>query len=144
MGRRTVRSAEAHIEQMASALNPEVYRQYQSEVDQARADAHSFASGVADDTANAVDESREQTLRTLCEVRDGYAQLAKDGQAGKLTASEFTARLNDLEMRDTTERKQLGEIVNASDFVGEIEEAPLDYADDHRERNPAFQYDFSF
>ncbi len=144
MGRRTLRQAEAWFEEVSPVLPGEIRRQVAEEINEARKRAFAFAEGVADGRASDVDKDRETTLQELCRVRDGYAQLVRDGQAGKLTAAEFTAALNDLEDDEAKYGKKLQEYDRIAETVSQIEEAQLDYADDYAERTINNQYEFSF
>ncbi len=144
MGRRTLRQAEAWFEEVSPVLPGETRRQVAEEINEARKRAFAYAEGVAGDHAADVDKDRETTLQELCRIRDGYAQLIKDGQAGKLTATEFTAALNDLEDDERNFVGKVNAFAHKADVVSEIEEAPLDYADDYAERNPGNQFDFTF
>ncbi len=125
-------------------LPGETRRQVAEEINEARKRAFAFAHGVADAAAADVDRDREAALQELCRVRDGYAQLVKDGQAGKLTAAEFTAALDDLESRELRSGSTINGFTEAATQVTEIEEAPLDYADDYAERNPNLLHEFTF
>lgn len=144
MGRRTVLSAQQYVEENAAAINPELYRQYQEEINRAKAAAVSFATGVADGRASDVDAGREDVLRELCQVRDGYAQLIKDGQAGRLSAAEFSQAFDALESREVSSGNAVAEFTEAAAFVTDIEEDPEAYGDDYASRNPNLLHEFTF
>lgn len=142
--KRTVAQAESWLDDVGAVLPAAARAEAQREIDQAKAAAANFASGVAGDRAADIDAYREVVLKELCEVRDAYAQLAKDGQAGKLTGAEYLQRLNELQGREISCSGPVSEVAEVAAFVSEIEEDPLAYADTYASRNPANQFDFSF
>jgi len=144
VARRTLRQAEAWFEDVSPVLPGETRRQVAEEIKDARKRALAFANGVTDAAVADVDRDREAALRELCEVRDGYAQLIKDGQAGRITAAEFSAGFDDLESRELRCGNTINGFTDAVAQVTEVEEAPLDYADDYAERNPNLLHEFSF
>lgn len=144
MARRTLRQAETWFEDVSPVLPGETRRQVAEEINEARKRALAFANGVADAAVADVDRDREAALRELCEVRDAYAQLIKDGQAGRLSAAEFSQAFDALESREVSSGNTIIGFTEAVAQVTEVEEAPLDYADDYAARNPNLLHEFTF
>lgn len=145
MPRRTVRDAERWLQEMAPTLNPEHYRQLSVEVETAKARAGEFAAGIVEDRiALDVEPVRRELEQELCQIRDDYAQLKKEGTRGLLTAKEYQARSNELEVRQRAAARQVDRVEKAAEAVSRIEEDPVAYADEVATRTPNLMSDFSF
>ncbi len=141
--RRTIAEVKAWLDS-DSGLSEGDRRHIREELDQAKAALTKFAGDVATDHANDVDERREDVLVELCDVRDAFAQLVKDGRSGKLTAAEFTERLNQLEGRQASAANAVRICSETAASVTAIEEDPLAYANGVATGNVAARYNFSF
>lgn len=141
--RRTIAEVEAWLD-TDSGLSEGERRAVAAEVQAARSTLTKFSNDVATDHATDVDERREDVLHELCEVRDSYAQLVKDGKGGKLTAAEFTERLNHLEGRQASAMNGVRICSEMTASVAAIEEDPLAYASNVGAYNIAVRHNFSF
>lgn len=142
--KRSVAQAERWYEDTEPILSLEAKSAAMSEINRAKARARQFSEGVVQDIANKTDAIRSELLQELCEVRDGYAQLAKDGKAGKLSASEFLQRMNELEGRQASVANDIALVTQDAANAEHIEEDPVTYGDDILSRQPENQFDFSF
>lgn len=146
MPRRTVREAERWLQEQAPRLNPEHYRQLSVEVEDAKARAETFAAGLIEDRiALDVEPVRQELERELCQIRDDYAQLKKEGARGLLTAKEYQDRWQGLEVRQRAAARQVDRVEKAAEAISQIEEDPVGYADEVATRTmPTLMSDFSF
>lgn len=141
--RRTIAEVEGWLD-TDSGLSEGDRRNALHELNQAKATLTQFAQDIVTSHATEVDERRENVLHELCDVRDSYAQLIKDGKGGKLTAAEFAERLNQLEGRQASAANAVRICSETTASVTAIEEDPLAYANDVATRNVGARYNFSF
>lgn len=141
---RTVTDAARALEELAPTLNPEMYRRYNEELTQARNAATATAGEFADRQVADVDAVREDLLRGLCEVRDAYAALAKDGESGRISAADYQARFARLRQQQRALERRAGDIVRVAELVEGIETDPEGWADNFQNRYPHARPNFSF
>lgn len=142
--RRTVSDAKRELEDLAQSLNPEAYRQLAAEVSYAATAAETFANQSAASRELDITNKREAVLEELCEIRDGFDALRRDGEAGRLTSADYHRQWDDLNKRQRAAERSVARLADAADHIANIEEDPIAYADHFYERTPVHMPNFSF
>lgn len=79
---------------------------------------------------------RDDALRELTTVRDAYTELAAEGGTGRISAHDYTERLNELKVRQAAADQHLAEATHIADRMEEIEDAPVEWFSGLQERMP--------
>lgn len=145
MAQRTVQDAKAWLEAHATVLNSEAYGTFQREIRTVEGRHVAHAMEIVRSEAVAYAEQHKELLTDGCGIRDDYEQLAKDAATGRLSASEYRQRLNELDNavpRFTQRSERLAQKVKT---VEDIESDPVAFTDRIFDKNTALQKpDFSF
>jgi uncharacterized coiled-coil DUF342 family protein len=143
MPQRTIASATEALDGLPGLTEAE-RREFNAELTRATAKAQHIAEQMATERVNEVAEVREEALAELCSVRDGYADLIKQADLGRITAAEYEKALNELRGRQRAGERHLTRIDEALAFVESVEADPLAYADSLYSKYPLTQPTFSF
>lgn len=144
MSRRTIADAEAELEALAPGLNPVAFRDLQAEVSYARTAAETFSNRVAGDMALEVEQARDDLLQELCDVRDAFATLTSQGQAGRIGAGDYHDQWDALAQRQRAAERTIARLGERAEAIDAIEADPVAYADRFFTNTPNLMPDFSF
>ena len=141
---RTVGEARQYLTEVAPQLNPEAWAALDGEVKQ----AENLARGKADTYAaeHFTDASligREAVVE-ICALRDEANALVADAKAGRLSAADVTARLNDLRTAHRRLERTASTVTRAADVIEAVEADPIAWVDSAHSRFPAVKPTFTF
>lgn len=143
MPARSIHQARRRLEEMASDLNPAMYKRLNDEIKAAERTATQVAADHARRKTNRLNTERQDVLRRMCETRDGFTALAK--ARDRLSAGEYTERFNALK----TEQRRLQAVAQDVEAdvaaVEAIGQDPVAYTDaNFYDRYPATKPECSF
>lgn len=101
----------------------------EGQVAEAKAKAEDMATAAADGYVNEAQERWEPISEDLCAARDGYTELIKEAGLGRLTAREYTDRLNSLRQRHRSAVSAVEDFAATAERVEEIEADPVAYGE---------------
>lgn len=100
---------------------------------------------IVDSEVASYTADHRELLTDGCGLRDDYEQLAKDAATGRLSATEYRSRLNELDNEAPAFSKRADRLAQKINNVETIESDPVAYTDRLFDRNPALpKPDFSF
>lgn len=143
MPQRTIASATEALDGLAGLSEAE-RREFTAELSTATHEASAVAEQMMTERVNEIAEVREEALAELCAVRDGYADLVKQANLGRITAAQYEKALNELRGRQRAGERHMVRIDQALAFVESVEADPLAYADSVYSKYPLTQPTFSF
>ncbi len=143
MPQRTIASAAEALDSY-TGLSEADRREFTAELATATNNATAIAEQMMSERVNEIAEVRDEALAELCAVRDGYADLVKQAELGRMTAAEYAKALNDLRGRQRAGERHMARIDEALAFVESVEADPLAYADLLYAKYPLTQPTFSF
>jgi hypothetical protein len=145
MPKRTIAAARRAFDDLAPALNPEIYRRLQQELDAAVNAATNLGTKYADERVHDVLGKRNDTLAGLCQIRDGIKALAAEAASGNLTSREVNDRLTALRAEQRTFDAHAANVDRTTELVDRIEDDPEGWADEtFYEKYPHMTPDFTF
>ena len=130
MPKRTLANARRAFDELTPTLNPEMYRRLDQELRKASAGAVTLATNYVNERVTDVLGTRQDVLNEWCSVRDAYAALAGEAQAGRLTAGEVNERLDAIRSQQRQMDRHVSEITRAAEVVERIEADPEAWADE--------------
>lgn len=145
MTRRTLGDARRTLEEdMLPGLSDYWGVQLKAQLTAAEARAKQHADSFVSDRQTEVLATRDAVLRELTDVRDGYDDLANQAAMGRITATDYSARLRTLRQRQAGAEDALGRAEESVEVVAAIEEDPLGWYDDVSRRMPSMLTDFAW
>jgi hypothetical protein len=142
MAQYTIGQAEQALASLAVSDNDR--RQFQAEIDEAKAAATQSAQREAERIADDVRTQRDGLLQDLCHVRDELARITSAGENGTLDREAYRIALNDLHRRHDNLVGALTEVERQTERVEAIEADPVAFGDALFAKFPGTRPDFSF
>jgi hypothetical protein len=140
MPQRSLREArEVLEEEVLPRLGSRGQEEARDAMEAAEQKAQEHANEYTERREQEVRAARDQALRELAAVRDGYDDLATEGKRGRLSAQGYNGRLRDLRFRQDLAEAALGKAQLKLDEIAEIEEDPLAWFDALVERHPGLR-----
>lgn len=145
MAKRTLADARQTLDDLAPALNPEMYRRHQQEIHQASAAALTLATRYVNERVTDTLADRQDVLGGWCGLRDAYTALAAEAADGRVTARDVNERLAQLRQQHRRLERHGSDLGRAVEVVEGIETDPEGWADEtFYAKYPHMTPEFSF
>ena len=130
MPQRTVAEAQEQLEELAPQLNPPVWKKLNAELNEVVSTTNQRAVRYMDESVASATAAAKETLVELCDVRDQLAALTVDGEAGRLTATEFNKRHQELTEQHRRLHRRVEKLAHDAELLEHIEDDPVAWADE--------------
>jgi hypothetical protein len=144
MPQRIIGEARQHLDALGEVVSYKALEPYRAEFDTAQAAALEMATRYMDETAGDAETLSTQLHDQLGEVRDGYALLLSEGEAGRIPARDFNERLTKLRRQQRDAERRATEVERTADRLEAVESDPEAWADSFYARFPLVRPQFSF
>lgn len=146
---RTIAEAQAWVDGGVDSFNNEQLTRYRNEIQTATAQATKRAETYVNELAANLVAKRDGILEHVCELRDSYQALIKDGELGLLTAAEFQERYDQLEAQKREAINSEAPMLEEIETISDIEDEPSSWYDNLITRTGGslyreMAYEFSF
>lgn len=142
MPRRTIAQARWVLENELPTTPGQVTTALRTVLDEAESKARREADETAADLERRVLELRDNVLRELTEVRDGFDELRAATANSRASASDQSRRMNELRQRQERAEAELADALTHAERIEAIEADPVAYYDDLTSRHPQLLQDF--
>jgi hypothetical protein len=144
MAQRTIGEARQQLDALSEVISPRALEPYRAEFDDARSAAVEMATRYMDETFGDAEVLGAALSEQLFAVRDGYAQLISEGEAGRIPAREFSERFTTLRRQQRDAERRAAEVARTADRLQGIESDPEAWTDTFYSRFPLVRPTFSF
>lgn len=145
MAQRTIKSAKEYLELVGPRLNNLVLERVQSEITEAETIAKERAEAFVSERLSELNDRRLAVLEALCNTRDEFTELAKEGKHGRLSAAEYRSRFAELSKRKQDLEAANEQLAREADAVESIEADPVAWVDEtFYAKSPTVRPNFSF
>jgi hypothetical protein len=145
MPKRLIGEARRLLEQnLAPVIGDYWTGRFKAELEAAEAVARDQANKQMARLEKEVKAIRDSALKELTEVRDGLEALAVEGKRGRISATDYNARLGELRQRQSRAEEALADAGDRTDLVEEVENEPVEWFDQLARRQPTLMREFSW